>query len=310
MRSALASPKHWRALATLCLPLALATGAFAISGCGGAAATLDPIARAAEVTSKQGGAKFTLTVQLSSSLLPGGAIAVNAKGSIDQRQRSGEMTMDLSGIPGLSALAGGGTTAVQMIFKFPVIYMHMPFLAGKLPDGKTWMKLDIAKAAKAAGIDTSQLGSLNQTDPTQFLDYLRGSTGKVTTVGRESLHGVPTTRYRATLQLSKILDHLHGSQRTAAKATLEKLGSAGAIPVEVWVDGQGRLRRMEMTIASSGPASSLTTTSPSNGSVGVAGTVTFDITSYGPVPPITPPPSSEVFDASALAGGGLGSSGG
>jgi hypothetical protein len=83
---------------------------------------------------------------------------------------------------------------------------------------------------------------------------------------------------------------------------LEKLGNAGAIPVDVWVDAQGRLRRMQMSIAASVPAGSAGTAGTSQS---FSGAITIDLTSYGPVPPIVAPPSSQVLDASALATGGL-----
>lgn len=272
--------------ATLGVLAALLAGSVAVSGCG-TSATLDPIARAAEVSSAQSGARVSLRMQLSSSALPGGS-SVNAQGYIDGHDRSGEMNMNLAGIPGVPA--GGGT--IEMIFAYPVIYMNMPMLAGKLPEGKTWMKLDLSKAAQAAGIDLSQL---NQTDPTQFLDYLRASSGAVTTVGTESLDGVTTTHYRAVLQLSRILEHLPASEQSAAKAMLEKLGESGGIPADVWVDAQDRVRRIELSLDVGAPSTP-----------DASGTITMDFTSYGPVPPIVPPPASEVFDATALASAGLG----
>jgi hypothetical protein len=292
-------PKTMKALATLGALAALGAGGAAVSGCG-ASATLDPVARAAEVSSQQQGAKFTLTMQMSSSVLPGGALAITANGSVDEREHSAEMTMDLSHIPGISALPGGAG-AVQMIIRFPTIYMDMPFLAGKLPEGKTWMKLDVTKAAQAAGIDVSQLSSLNQTDPTQFLDYLRASSGDVQTMGSETLDGVPTTHYHATLQLSHILDRLSSSQQAAAKTALEKLGETGAIPMDVWVDTQGRVRRLQMSIGAGAPAG----TAGAAGGVNVGGTITMDFTSYGPVPPIVAPPSSAVYDMTGAALNGL-----
>jgi hypothetical protein len=278
-------------LATLGALAALAGAGVAVSGCG-ASATLDPLARAAEVTSQQSGARISLSMKFSAPGLPGGnSIAMSAEGYFDERKHSGEMTMDLSGVPGISALPGGGSS-IKMIFLYPVIYMNMPFLAGKLPAGKTWMKLDISKAAQAAGIDTSQLGSLDQQDPTKFLDYLRASSGAVVSLGSQSVDGVPTTHYSATLQLSRILDRLPGDQQAAAKATLEKLGSAGNIPVEVWVDTQGRVRRMQMSLSGLAGATGPT--------AGLGGSITIDFTSYGPVPAIVPPPAGQVFDMSQM----------
>ncbi len=287
-----------KALATLGALAALAGGGVALSGCG-ASATLDPIARAAEVSSQQSGAQIAMKMQFSSAALPGGgSMTITAKGSIDEHEKSGQMTMDLSGIPGIASLPGGGSS-IQVIYQFPVIYMNMPFLAGKLPEGKTWMKLDLSQAAKSAGVDLSQLSSIGQNDPTQFLSYLRASSGAVVSLGSETVDGVSTTHYSATLQLSKILEQLPGDQQAAAKAALEQLGSSttgvGGIPVNVWVDTQGRVRRMQMSFG---------------GSAGISGSITIDYKSYGAVPPIVPPPASQVFDASALAASGIQSGGG
>jgi hypothetical protein len=301
MRIERADSRTGKALATLGVVAALAVGGAAVSGCG-ASEALDPIARAAEVTSQQEGARISLTMQLSSAAMPGGGFKITASGYFDNRDRSGEMSMDLSGIPGASALPEGGAGTVQMIFQYPVIYMNMPFLAGELPEGKTWMELNLSKAASAAGVELPQLSSLDQDDPTQFLEYLRASSGGVSTVGSEALDGVPTTHYRATLQLSSILDRVPSSQQAAVKAALEKLGDVGGIPVDVWVDAQGRVRRMQLSIAASAPAGT------AGGVAGTAvgdGTITIDFTSYGSIPPIVPPPSSQVFDASSMAAAGI-----
>jgi hypothetical protein len=297
------NPQTAKAWAALCAVVGLVAAAvIVLSGCG-ASETLDPIARAAEVTSQQEGARISITTQLSSAALPEGGYKLTASGYIDERDRSGEMSMDLSGIPGASALPGGGTGTVQMIYQYPVVYMSMPFLAGKLPEGKTWIKLDLTKAASAAGINLSQLSSLNQTDPTQFLEYLRASSGGVTAVGSETVDGVPTTHYRADLQLSSILDRVPSSEQAAVKAALDEADDAGSIPVDVWVDAQGRVRRMQLAIAASVPTG--TGSGVAAATTNVAGTITIDFTSYGHIPPIVPPPSSQVFDASTLAAAGV-----
>jgi hypothetical protein len=300
MRIERAHRKLAKALAALGALAAVAAAGVAVSGCG-ASETLDPIARAAEVTSQQAGARIKLTMQLSSPALPSG-YSVTASGFFDERNRSGEMSMNLAGIPDASALPGGGVGTVKMIYQYPVIYMDMPFLAGRLPEGKTWMKLDLAKAAQAAGIDLSQLSSLEQSDPTQFLEYLRASSGEVVQMGAESVDGVPTTHYYATLQLSSILDRLPASEQAAVKAELEKLGNTSGIPVNVWVDAQGRVRRMQLSLAGSSAAG---TGGAVEATAGVSDTITIDYTSYGPVPPVTPPPAGEVFDATSLAAAGL-----
>jgi len=292
--------KILKMLATLGALAALAGVGAAVSGCG-ASATLDPIARAAEVTSQQSGAKIAMTMRFSSAALPGGSdIAITANGYIDERDRSGQLTMDMSGIPGLSSLPGAGSS-IRMLFEYPLVYMNMPFLAGKLPEGKTWMKLDVSKMAQAAGLGS--LSSLEQTeDPTKFLDYLRASSGVVVSLGKEEVEGVSTTHYSATLQLSHIVERLPGDRQAAAKAALEKLGSGSGIPVEVWVDTLGRVRRMQMTFGATGASAG---TSGPAAAAAVSGSITLDFKSYGAVPPIVPPPADEVFDASSLAANGV-----
>jgi len=286
-----------KAIAALGAGGVLVAGAVAISGCG-ASATLDPIARAAEVSSQQTGVTIAMTMQFSSPSLPGGTYSITANGSFDERAHSGQMTMDLSGVPGLSSLPGGGGNGqVQMVMLYPDIYMHMPFLAGQLPEGKTWMKLDITKAAAAAGVNTSSLSSLDQNDPTQFLEYLRGSSGGVVSLGSETVEGVLTTHYHGELELSRVLANIPSSEQAAARSALEKLGSGGSFPVEVWIDAQGRVRRIEMSFGGAGAAA------------GLSATITIDFKSYGAVPPVTPPPAGEVFDATSAATAGLGSGG-
>jgi hypothetical protein len=270
---------------------ALAAAVVSVSGCG-AAATLDPVARAAEVTSQQPGARISLSMQLSSPSLSSGPLAITATGYVDARDKMGVMNMDLSRVPGISTLSGNGTA--QIVFQYPVIYMDMPFLAGKLPEGKTWMKLDIRAAAQAAGVDSSQLGSFDQMDPSQFLSYLRASSGGVVSFGSETIDGTTTTHYHATLQLSDIVGRLPGDEQAAVRAGLEKLGEAGAIPVDVWVDSLGRVRREQLAIGAGAPAGAP-----------VSGTITIDYKSFGAIPPIVAPPASEVFDATAAADAAL-----
>lgn len=285
------TPRLSRAFAALAAIATLLGGCTLIAGCG-SSASLDPVARAAEVSEKQAGVRFTLEMQLSSPQLPSG-FTIDGSGYANQAQKSGRFSIDLSGIPGLSSLAAGGAR-IEAVFLDPVIYMHMPFLAGKLPQGKTWIKLDTAKAAKALGGSMPQALSFGQTDPTQFLQYLRASSGEVRRAGTQQLDGVRTTRYVATLQLSRVLEQLPAADRAAEQTLLQHAGVEGEIPVEVWVDTQGRVRRVLMSIDVSGAG-------PASDSL----TVTVNFTSYGPVPAISPPPAGEVADLTSMLTSGL-----
>jgi hypothetical protein len=304
----LAGRRASRGVPTLLALAALVGVGALLSGCG-ASATLDPVARAAEVSSQQTGVRFSLSMHISASGLPASGAGITASGYFNQRESSGEMTMNLAGLSALggSSEALGGLEHMQMIFKYPVVYVGLPGLADKLPEGKTWMKLDLTQLAKEHGVKLPQLSSLDQTNPAEFLRYLRASGGDVTALGSESVDGVPTTHYRVMLSLSRILESYPASDRTAMRSALSALGSSGSIPAEVWVDHQNRVRRMRMSFNVPVPSAEAQA-GATPGSVGAS--MTMDFTSYGAVPPVSLPPASEVFDASALMGAGLSGAGG
>jgi hypothetical protein len=63
---------------------------------------------------------------------------------------------------------------------------------------------------------------LGEVDPTKLLDELR-STSKITKVGTASVRGVSTTHYRAKIK-----------------------ADSNRVPLDVWVDGQGLVRRLRV----------------------------------------------------------------
>jgi hypothetical protein len=287
------APRASTATALLASVAALVGGGVSLAGCG-ASATLDPVARAAEVSSSQPGAAFTLNVEISSSALSGPA-SISGHGSFDQQQRAVDMTASLAGIPGL----GTGGATLRMVMVYPHMYMKAPFLSARLPGGKPWIGFDLEQAAKASGLGA--LSSLGQEDnPGQELQYLRASSGDVTVVGHETLDGVPTTHYHASIEVSRILARLPASQQSATRRLLSRVGSK--LPVDVWVDAQSRVRRVRSAYTIGLPSG------PEGGAAGgraVTSTVTMNITRYGSVPTISAPPASEVFDATSLVSQGL-----
>ena len=78
--------------------------------------------------------------------------------------------------------------------------MKSPFFAAMLPKGKTWLKLDLAKAAKTKGID---FDSLISQDPSRNFTELQAA-GDAVKVGDETIDGVATAHYRGHVDISKI----------------------------------------------------------------------------------------------------------
>jgi hypothetical protein len=280
------------ALAALAAAAALIGGGTLIAGCGSSAG-LDPVARAAEVSEKQAGVRFTFEIQVSSPQSPSG-FTITGGGYQSRSQKAARMSMNFPGMPGLSATG----TSIEGVELYPFVYLHMPFIADKLPAGKSWIELDTSKLAKALSAGSpSQPLSFGETDPTQFLQYLRASGGDVHKVGSQQLYGVPTTRYQSTLQLKRVLEGLPSFRRAIAKAMLQQGAFDGAIPVEVWIDAQKLVRRVQMSLSFSRATASGTVT------------ITVNFPTYGPVPVISAPAPGEVVDLTsrfASRFGGLG----
>lgn len=279
--------KLLRALAALA-----AAGAIAVlsTGCGSTSATLDPVAQAAEVTSASGGVHMRMSMHL---MIPGltSPVSATGQGFFNYKTHEGKLALEMTGLPSsATSVLGSGALQVEELIKSTSIYVGSPVFASHLPGGARWMKVDLSKIG---GIDIQSLTS-GESNPAQFLEYLRAHGGSVTQVGSESLGGVHTTRYHGTIDLNKVAENLPESERAAAKASIQQLTAEtglSSIPFDVWVDDQHRVRRIEMNI-----------------SVNVAGqnagmVLKIDLSKYGPTPAVTAPADSEVFSAPASISG-------
>jgi hypothetical protein len=277
------------------LALALYSG-----GCGASASALDPVAQAAQSTTHAGGAHLALSIQVTAAGLPQ-PLQMSGQGFYNYGSQEGMLTLDATGLPAsASATLPAGPLRIEEIFKSSTIYMSSPLLAGKLPGGARWLKLDVGRFAQAVGIDIQQLAG-GQSNPAQFLQYLRALTGTPQRIGSELVRGVATTHYRATVDLARVAGVLgadHSGQLRAALAKLTAQIGTSQLPVEVWVDGHGLVRRMALALSLA--------TGAQRAQLGM----TIELFDFGPTPPLTPPPDGEVFDATQAALGALGASGG
>ena len=164
--------------------LLLVLVAAGLTACGGDTLAVDPVAQAADTTAKAGSEHVEF---LGVSTVQGQKIRMTGSGDFRNDPQLGRMTLRFTG--------GTTTGEITEVMKGWRIYMTSPLFARQLPQGKTWMSLDLQKAGKAAGIDFS---SLSAQTPGQTLEQLKAS-GDVTKVGTETLDGVETTHYTATL---------------------------------------------------------------------------------------------------------------
>jgi hypothetical protein len=292
MRVPVAIRLLWGALAAIAVALCA-------TSCGGTSATLDPVAQAAGATSHLGGAHITVNAQVQGGPLTQ-PLAISGGGFYNYNSREGTLSIDLSGLPAsASAALGSGPLRIEELFKDSTIYVGSPLFSGKLPGGARWMKLDLGRFAQAMGFNLQQLTG-GQANPAQFLDYLRATGGTVTSVGRDRVRGVPTTRYRGTIDLHKVADVLPGANHDQARAAIDKIivqTGMSSIPVEVWIDDHHLVRRMSLGFSLTSSAQTFSVH------------MTIELFGFGPTPSVTAPASGEVFDATHTALSGLAAGG-
>ncbi len=296
--------------------LALLTAALAVaSGCGGAGTSLsaepitaEQLTRAASASVEAKSSRFDLAFGFTFPGAPG-TFELAGEGAFDSAKERATMTLDLSSLGGLlGGLMGGlgGQDApdfgnpeawkLDAIVDGKVAYLRFPAMAGKLPEGKTWVKIDATKAGKgASGLGLEGLESFTNSDPRSLLDVLKAVSGEIETVGTEELRGTPTTHYRATLDLRN-LDQLVPEAETQGAdlgAMLDQvLGQAGLseMPFDVWLDEAGLVRKVEASFSMAPP-----------GEQGkLEASMSFELYDYGVEVDVTPPPAGEVVDASTL----------
>jgi hypothetical protein len=252
-------------------------------------------AEAADVTTQAGGAQVAITGTISASELST-PLTLSGTGHVNFDPSETQLTLTLSGLPAAAqAAVPGGTLTLSEIYKSATLYMESSLFVGKLPDGARWIKLDLASVSQAMGLDPSSLTS-SGANPAQYLSYLKDGGGTATVVGHEAVRGVATTHYHGELNLLKAAEAQPGTDRARARAAFEKLVAEtgqSSLPVEVWIDAHGRVRRMALAIDAAGGGHDVQTNIQSE---------YFD---FGATASVNAPAEAEVYDATATALQGL-----
>jgi hypothetical protein len=193
-----------------------------------------------------------MTITTRSPDLPGGATSTSS-GIMDNRAKRGRITMDMSELADASNGALGGPEAWrgEQVIDFSngrlVTYMRVPAMTRALHTAKPWIKLDFQKLGRQMGIDFQQFMQLGQGNPAQAVDYLRAASGKVEKKGRETVRGVETTHYHATIDFEKYPDLVAPGKRPAMRKTIDRLielAGVKTVPADVWIGDDQIVRRM------------------------------------------------------------------
>ena len=137
----------------------------------------------------------------------------------------------------------GGSIETLVVDRVAYVKMPKALFGGPLGDGK-WLKVPNLDDANSA------LPGLGQSDPSQFLAYLETVSAGVTKVGAETIRGVATTHYKASLDPAKAGSRgdVPPSLRDDLSKILQKNGVPFTIPADVWVDNDGLARRIQLKL--------------------------------------------------------------
>ena len=259
----------------------------AVSSTASASSPVLELRAAGERSAAETTGKFEVSVSVAS------LATIKATGAFDGPAAKTHVSIDLGA---LSALAGGDGQPLEVITDGDTAYAKLGALAAlaERTGGATtpWVSAELPKGA-SAGIGSITVGSRS------LIDALQGVAGEVTTKGTEDVRGVSTTHYAATIDLTKALDAVPADQRSQLEDRLKTAGvdlSKLAIPVDVWVDDDGLVRRLTATLdttALAGVAPAIP---------GVRVDETLEVFDYGQPVDITVPAADQVTDVGGLAG--------
>ncbi|MEU9186097.1 hypothetical protein AB0D14_16420 [Streptomyces sp. NPDC048484] len=166
-------------------------------------------------------AKMTLASEAAAA---GKSVTVRGTGVMDLEDGASSMTLTSQG------------QEIQQRVLDGVVYQKAPAEQRAqldLPKNKTWMKIDPARLKGSGGTG----GQVN--DPAESFAYTKGVTdGDVTKVGTETIDGARTTHYRVKVDVK---DLAKGDQAKAEQ--LRKQLGTSTLPLELWLDDEGRLRQ-------------------------------------------------------------------
>lgn len=271
----------------------------AAAGCGTVTAqTADLTAAVTNTTAQTARVAVTTTMQSQ-----GMSVSFTAAGQFDFARSRGMVSMQSSQI------------GITEIFLPPKVYVRVPVGAGMLPHGKSWIAIDAMASADGSFAGLGGAGGVgaffgspdgDSVNPADLLASLTAISGNVTKRGTATVRGIPVTEFRVNVDLAKAAARLPGRERASFRDFASSLGT-GDIPVDVWVDSQNLVRRIQVSLH------------PPADMGAPKGTTIVQVTDFydfGVPVRVSAPPAAQVASmsqmisgSSASAGGASGSSG-
>ncbi|MEV6648972.1 hypothetical protein [Streptomyces sp. NPDC051219] len=221
------------ALAVVALAVA---GAVATSGCSSGADAaaedrrgadaVDAVRRSADVLAGTGSAKARTSMEMATG---GTRVTIRGEGSFDFRQRIGQLEVMLPKDPS----GKEGHRPITELLAPGALYMKNR--GAGVPADK-WVRVDTTT------LPDGNLVTGGATDPLAAAELLRGARD-VTYVGETDLAGTKVLHYRGVTDIARAA-RVASPQTRSALAAAAKGFSKNAVPFDVYLDEQGRLRKV------------------------------------------------------------------
>ena len=302
-------------LSLVAIPAASALAALGITACGSgssndatvvqAAATPQFLTESADRTATVESGRFEMSIDVPASADVPKGFSITGSGAFDLESHRSQTTIDMSGLldaakdtEGAEMLALFGDGKFDIITDGDAVYVNAGFLSAFLggDDAKPWVKIP-ADEGDAVASDVS--GGL--ADATALLDLLRDQGATVTDEGQADVNGQSTHHFKATISVADALAAAPADSSAKAQELIDQLGTQAGdanLPLDVFVDDQGFVRRMQMTIDGNAFATLAGPDAAEGGPQQM--TFTVDFLDLGESVDIQLPPADQVSDGKDL----------
>ena len=248
--------------------------------------------------------------------LGGSDFTMELEGAIDPATESFSVRMNLGAIFDAIASAPdadpqtagllqlfGGTDDIEIIVAGENLYIRWGLFQTLFGVTTEWVSIPTETVGESAGdltgsgLDTSALSS-----PSELLAVLEAF-DSVEDVGSERVRGADTTHFRALFDFGKLAETLSGLG-VAGSTEAAELSILPPLPFDVWVDGDGNIRRLVLDISDEGFAA-LGAASGGDSAEG-SFAITVEFFDFGEVGGIEAPDDSDVTVLDEGLLGGLG----
>lgn len=255
------------------------------------------ISKVGERTSAEDTGSFHLTMVVDDATdHPGHVDLMEIDGAYDHKTGASRATIDMSGLAAADPASLGGDAAM---FREPIdiieigdeAYLQVPGLGADLGG---WIKTSSDDGTSGV---KPLLEMFKVDDIGRFLASLQAA-GSVREIGTEDVAGVKTIHYHADVDPSKL------DTSGATSGLLSNLGDAEEAAIDVWVDEDSLVHRVQIVADAGALGHDLATTF-----AGGQATLVLEMSDLGEPADITAPPEDEVLDLSGVDLGTAGSTG-